>query len=111
MSDLPKKAEIRYLMPDGTRPIYIASDGGANAALNIQAKFENITVELFNARESGNQFSLDIQGFELHKHSSSIPNFYAIHFNLTVFISSFPCFGILPNLSYSSFLKFIRPFS
>ena len=49
MSDLPKKAEIRYLMPDGTRPIYIASDGGANAALNIQAKFENITVELFNA--------------------------------------------------------------
>jgi len=35
MSDLPKKAEIRYLMPDGTRPIYIASDGGANAALNI----------------------------------------------------------------------------
>ena len=45
MSDLPKKAKIRYLMPDGTRPIYIASDGGANAALNIQAKFENITVE------------------------------------------------------------------
>ena len=77
MSDLPKKAEIRYLMPDGTRPIYIASDGGANAALNIQAKFENITVELFNAREFGNQFSLDIQGFELHEHSSSIPGFYA----------------------------------
>ncbi len=70
MSALPKKAEICYLMPDGTRPIYIASDGGANAALNIQAKFENITVELFNAREFGNQFSLDIQGFELHEHSS-----------------------------------------
>ena len=81
MSDLPKKAEIRYLMPDGTRPIYIASDGGANAALNIQAKFENITVELFNAREFGNQFSLDVQGFELHEHSSSIPDFYAIQEN------------------------------
>lgn len=34
-------ATFRYLVPGDRKPIYIASEGGANAALNIGAKFED----------------------------------------------------------------------
>ena len=39
-------ANIRYLLPSGVKPVYFASRGGANAALAIEAKFQDHEIKI-----------------------------------------------------------------
>lgn len=78
MQDLSTSAPVRYLIPGDEKPIYIASQGGAEAQLSIEANFEDIEVEIHDARCLSPLASLDREGFELHTHHSSIDNFYQI---------------------------------
>ena len=71
-------ANIRYLVPTGSKPIYIASRGGADAALDIGADFEDHDVRIHNARLLTEPASLDREGFELHTWPSNIQDFYQI---------------------------------
>jgi hypothetical protein len=69
-------AKIRYLIPTGERPIYIASRGGADAAMNIGADFEDREVTISDARKLEPAANLDRQGFALYQHRTAIQNFY-----------------------------------
>jgi len=69
-------AKIRYLVPDGEKPVYIASRGGADAALNIGAEFEEHEVTIRDARQLQPPASLDQQGFTLLPHATQVEKFY-----------------------------------
>ena len=68
-------AHIRYLVPDGEKPIYIASRGGADAALKIGAEFEDREVTIHDARQLQSPASLDRQGFTLMPHATGVVDF------------------------------------
>jgi hypothetical protein len=70
------QASIRYLIPGAEKPIYIASRGGADAALNIGAEFEERQVTIHDARQLERPASLDRQGFTLLPHPTRVTNFY-----------------------------------
>jgi len=70
------RARLRYLIPTGHRPVYIASRGGADAALNIGAEFEEREVTIHNARNLEPPASLDREGFTLLQHKTSVADFY-----------------------------------
>jgi hypothetical protein len=76
MSNHVTKARIRYLVPSGDKPVYIASRGGADAALNIGAEFEERAVDMHNARCLRPSASLDRQGFSLARHATKVQDFY-----------------------------------
>ena len=69
-------ATIRYLVPGVSRPVYIASEAGADAAINVGAEFDEREVTVLNARELAPPASLDRQGFCLVPHPTSITDFY-----------------------------------
>ena len=71
-------AHIRYLVPGGEKPIYIASRGGADAALKIGAEFEDREVTIRDARQLQPPASLDSQGFTLMPHATGVVDFYAL---------------------------------
>jgi hypothetical protein len=71
-------ANIRYLLPTAEKPIYIASQGGAAAALNISARFEDREVTVYDARQLEPPASLDRQGFALVSHPAQVEDFYAM---------------------------------
>jgi hypothetical protein len=50
MHDLSTQATLRYLVPGGEKPVYIASEGGADAQLKINAAFEDRIVAIGDAR-------------------------------------------------------------
>lgn len=77
MGQSSTQAALRYLIPTGEKPIYIASEGGADAQLSINADFEDKVVDITDARQLHPSASLDKQGFELHRHLSSVDDFYA----------------------------------
>lgn len=70
------KVRIRYLVPGADRPIYIASRGGADAALNIGAAFEEREVTIRDARTLDPPAALDRQGFTLLPHPTGVKDFY-----------------------------------
>ena len=70
------KTTLRYLVPGEARPIYVASEGGADAQLSISAEFEDRQVEIHDAREE--VFELDTQGFTLRQQTSALDDFYAL---------------------------------
>jgi pimeloyl-ACP methyl ester carboxylesterase len=72
------KARIRYLVPSGEKPVYIASRGGADAALDIGAEFEDREVTIHDARRLQPGASLDRQGFTLMPHTTMVEDFYAL---------------------------------
>ena len=72
------RARIRYLIPSGEKPVYIASEGGADAALNIGAEFEAREVNIRDARQLQPPASLDRQGFTLVPHAAQADDFYAL---------------------------------
>lgn len=78
MTNSDVRANIRYLVPSGERPIYIASQGGADAALNIGAEFEDREVTIHDARQLEPPASLDSQGFALLSHKTRVEDFYAL---------------------------------
>lgn len=71
-------AHLRYLVPSGEKPIYIASRGGADAALNIGAEFEDHEVTIHDARKLDPGASLDRQGFTLLPHATRVEDFYTL---------------------------------
>jgi len=76
MPDRTVTATLRYLLPGQERPVYIASTGGAGAALEIGANFEERDVTVRDARELPEPASLDREGFSLRAHHSAIEDFY-----------------------------------
>lgn len=79
------RASLRYLVPTGEKPVYIASKGGADAALNIGAEFEEREVTIRDARQLQPPASLDREGFTLLPHPTRIENFYALEANQTAY--------------------------
>ncbi len=71
-------ASIRYLIPTGERPVYIASRGGADAALDIEAEFEEREVVIHDARRLRPPANLDRQGFALDRHVTGVKDFYRL---------------------------------
>ncbi|MEP5566247.1 MAG: CmcJ/NvfI family oxidoreductase [Halioglobus sp.] len=69
-------ATLRYLVPGIERPVYIASEAGADAALDVKAKFDDRQVAVMNARELDSPPHLDRQGFCLVPHVTTITDFY-----------------------------------
>jgi len=72
------RARIRYLVPSGEKPVYIASEGGADAALNIGAEFEAREVNIRDARQLQPAARLDRQGCTLVPHATQVDDFYAL---------------------------------
>jgi hypothetical protein len=77
MTDPGLRTTLRYLVPIGEKPVYYASQGGADAALHIGAEFEDREVAIHDARLLQPPASLDTQGFRLVHHDSAIEDFYA----------------------------------
>src|SRR5210317_1291636 len=71
-------ATLRYLVPGEGRPIYIASRGGADAALKIGADFEDHPVTIHDARQLLLPADLDRQGFTLRPQETAVDDFYAL---------------------------------
>lgn len=78
MSDMATRAHLRYVIPTGERPVYIASTPGADAALDIGADFEDHEVTIHDARLLSPAASLDVQGFSLVPHATAVDNFYQL---------------------------------
>ena len=76
MSDFDVRANLNYLVPDGSRPIYIASRAGADAALNIGARFAEHEVLISDARSKAPAPTLDREGFALLAHRTAVNDFY-----------------------------------
>jgi hypothetical protein len=70
------QTELGYLVPSTEKPIYIASEGGAEAQLQISAKFASHAVTISDARENVRAPALDKEGFTLARHQSSVTDFY-----------------------------------
>ena len=69
-------AEIKYLVPGQERPVYVASQGGADAALSISAEFEDRRVQMRDARKLAQPPRLDTEGFELAAAPMAGEDFY-----------------------------------
>ena len=69
---------VRYLLPSGEKPIYIASQGGEQAQLSINAEFEDRLVTIHNARQLERPANLDREGFALLSHRTEIDDFYTL---------------------------------
>lgn len=76
MKDTDVKTTLCYLTPGEDRPIYIASEGGADAALSIGAHFEDREVTIRDARKLATPAALDLQGFCLLPHPAGVDDFY-----------------------------------
>jgi hypothetical protein len=70
------QADLGFLVPSTEKPVYFASQGGAEAELSIAAKIASHTVNISDARELSPAATLDNQGFELVEHASSVTDFY-----------------------------------
>lgn len=71
------EAALQYLIPGEHKPVYYASEAGADAALRIQAEFAEHRVTIHSARDLPSPATLDQQGFALHHQPSEITDFYA----------------------------------
>jgi hypothetical protein len=78
MAEQNLKARLRYLLPSGEKPVYIASTGGADAALSIGAEFEDREVTIHDARQLDPPATLDRKGFCLVRQATTIKDFYAL---------------------------------
>ena len=78
MKDTEVTASLRYLVPGVARPVYIASRGGADAALKIGAEFEDREFSIHDARQLKQPADLDRQGFALCPQDTRVKNFYAL---------------------------------
>ena len=72
------QATLRYLIPSGEKPVYVASTGGADAQLSINAQFEDHSVAICDARRREVPASLDREGFELRVQATAVEDFYRL---------------------------------
>ncbi len=70
------RARLNYLVYTGEKPVYVASKGGADAALSISARFEAVECDILDARALDPAPALDKQGFQLEPLPTSVPDFY-----------------------------------
>ncbi len=70
------QTELGYLIPSAEKPVYIASEPGADARLDISAKFASHAVTISDARETIPAPTLDREGFALVHHETSVTDFY-----------------------------------
>ena len=70
------QATIKYLADGAQTPVYHASVGGEDAALNMDGQFESRVVDIGDARLAGTQCALDEQGFTLVQQRPSVADFY-----------------------------------
>ncbi len=68
-------AALRFLAPSDTPPVYRASQGGADAELDLEGEYADHTVEIANGRLIDG-LSLDREGFEMTAHDSAVNDFY-----------------------------------
>jgi len=76
MKNCSTNTTLNYLIASGERPIYIASRGGADAALKIGAQFEEREVLVHDARQLTAPTHLDREGFTLLQHKTCVKDFY-----------------------------------
>jgi hypothetical protein len=70
------ETELGYLVPSEEKPIYIASEAGADAQLDVSAKFASHPVTIHDARALTPSPTLDREGFCLTNHNSAVTDFY-----------------------------------
>lgn len=78
MKDTEITASLRYLVPGKARPVYIASRGGADAALKIGAEFEDHEFIISDARQLEQPADLDRQGLAFYPQDTQVKDFYAL---------------------------------
>ncbi len=69
-------ATLRYLVPTDEKPIYYASEGGADAQMRIGAEFDDCDMEIADARALSPAPTLDSYGFEQRNHTTAVTDFY-----------------------------------
>jgi hypothetical protein len=70
------KTRLRFLLPGVDKPVYYASVGGAEAQLRITAQFEQVEVEVEDARQLSAPAELDREGFTLVRQPTAVADFY-----------------------------------
>lgn len=75
MSNPEIRAALNFLVPSGDRPVYHASEAGADAALSMTGQFVLKEVVIRNGRVSGDRFSPDEHGFCLVPHGTRVRDF------------------------------------
>ncbi len=74
----PLTASLRYMVPTDEKPVYVASQGGAQAQLSISVEFEDREVEIHDARLLEYPPGLEEQGFKLCGQTTQIADFYQL---------------------------------
>jgi len=69
-------ATLKFLAPSDEKPVYYASVGGEEAALDLEGQFNVVDVEIEDARPRRDDCSLDGEGFQLVDHPSAVTDFY-----------------------------------
>jgi hypothetical protein len=80
MKNIPLTIEVTYLVSGEKRPVYFASEAGADAALNISADFEKRKINVQDARDVRPAASLDRESFALARHNTNVHTFYGLDF-------------------------------
>jgi hypothetical protein len=70
------RTELGYLVPSLEKPVYVASEPGADARLDISARFESHAVSIHDARETKPAATLDREGFALVEHETAVSDFH-----------------------------------
>ncbi|MCG8414077.1 MAG: methyltransferase [Pseudomonadales bacterium] len=86
MNDKSVRANIRYVAPTAEKPIYYASEGGAEAELSIEhAEFSDREITILDARTQLEDASLDQHGFSLVSHATKIEDFHKLNGELDAY--------------------------
>jgi hypothetical protein len=72
------QASIRYIIHGNEKPVYVASQGGADAQLDINVEFDDREVAIHDARHLAKSARLDREGFCLNTHRTSVNDFYQL---------------------------------
>ena len=70
-------AELSFISPDGTSPVYYASKAGDRDGALRLAEYTRQAVEIHDARARRPPFTLDRNGYELIDHASAVSDFFA----------------------------------
>ena len=69
---------LTFLATQSAAPVYRASVGGAEARLDISGEYEDLEVEVMNARLNDETFALDKHGFELVTQRTSVSDLFNV---------------------------------
>ncbi|MEQ8666894.1 MAG: CmcJ/NvfI family oxidoreductase [Rhodospirillales bacterium] len=70
------QATLRFLAPSERNPVYRASEGGADAQLELDGEFEDHIVDIENGRLASRPPTIDREAFALLEHTSDVGDFY-----------------------------------